>query len=62
MDGQWQNFATPKIPNLAGAIAKRHTTGPETVHNKRGNAVLFEIEFGSDVFHALNSAKPKPPL
>jgi hypothetical protein len=52
MDGQGQYFATPKIPNLAGAITKGHATSPETMHYNRGNAVLFETGFCSVVFHS----------
>jgi hypothetical protein len=60
MDGQRQHFATPKIPNLAGAIAKGHATRAEAVHNDWVHAVLFETGFGSVVLHAPDQAKSKP--
>jgi len=51
MDGQWQYFATPKIPNLAGAITKGHATGPQAVHYNWIDTILFETGFRSVVFH-----------
>jgi hypothetical protein len=62
VDRQRQHFAAPKIPNLAGAIAKSHATSPETMHHDRVYAVLFEIGLCSVVLHAAYSAQSKPSI
>jgi hypothetical protein len=52
MDGQRQNFAIPKIPQLTRLIAKRHATPRETLHHDGIKTILSATGFGSVVFHA----------
>ena len=57
MDGRGQYFATPKIPQLAGAVAKSHATGPKTSYHQRCGTVLSETGFRSIVLHGAQLSK-----
>jgi hypothetical protein len=57
VDGQGQHFPTPKIPNLAGAIAKGHATASKAVHHNRVRAILSGTGFRAVVLHAATRSR-----